>query len=79
MLATIDGLSEGADPEQLRQSAVLLGVELERMARGIADDAAWSRRHGRGDRVPLATLDELFETAEPTRMACEQEIGGRSL
>jgi hypothetical protein len=79
LLATIDGLSEAADPDQLRQSSLLIGVELERMERDAAEDAAWSGLQGRGGRVPLASLDELFETAVPERMACEREIGGRSL
>jgi len=79
LLATIDGLSAAADPTQLRQSSLLLGVELERIERCVAEDAAWSGLNGRSDRVPLASLDELFEGAVPNGMACEREIGGRSL
>ena len=33
----------------------------------------------RPDRVPLASLDRLFENSETASMACEREVGGRSL
>jgi hypothetical protein len=79
MLAGIDHLSEGADPERLKQSEVLLGVELERRAREAFDTVAWERQPGRGHRVALASLEELFDYAALPRVACEHEIGGRSL
>jgi len=81
MLATIDGLAEGADPEQLRQSELLLGVELDRRARQVAPGtgAGWGLRpHGR-EAHRLVSLEELFERASLPRLVCEQEIGGRSL
>jgi hypothetical protein len=78
MLPRMDNLSEGASPEQLDQAALFLGVELERRAR------QWERGPGRGspagqERLPLVPLDELFEGALAADMACEREIGGRSL
>lgn len=81
MLATIDGLAEGADPEQLRQSELLLGVELDRRARQVAPDTGpgWGRRPGGMEERRLVSLEELFEHASLPRLACEQEIGGRSL
>jgi len=79
ILASIDQLSGGADREQLRQSDALLGVELERSGRGAPIGAPWEGPPGRGHRVPLASLEDLFEDAAIPRMACEQEIGGRSL
>jgi hypothetical protein len=78
ILATIDQLAEGADVEQLRQSELLLGVEFglrERRDAGMeARDVA-----PRPARIPLATLEELFEGASHGRMVQEREIGGRSL
>lgn len=79
LFANLDQLPQGADPEQLRQSELLLGVELERRSRHVAADRAWERHPGRGDRAALATLDELFVGGDLARLACEQEIGGRSL
>ena len=81
MLAAIDGLSEGASPEQLRQSELLLGVELDRRARQVAPDvdAEWGRRPGGRQAHRLVSLEELFENASLPRLTCEQEIGGRSL
>jgi hypothetical protein len=79
VLATIDQLSQGADPEQLRQSEILLGEEIGRRSRDDAHDAPRSRRPGIDDRAPLASLEDLFEDAVPARTVCEQEIGGRSL
>ncbi len=79
ILATIDHLVEGADREQLRQSRILLGVELERTERDTAVGGPCEGRTGPGHRVALASLDDLFENAADSRLACEQEIGGRSL
>jgi hypothetical protein len=79
MLPRIDHLPEGAHPEQLRQSEALLGVELERRSRDAAMDAGGAERPARGRRVALASLENLFEDAALPRLACEQEIGGRSL
>ena len=78
MLATIDQLTEGADAEQLRQSELLLGVELglrESREAGVGAREAASR----SPRIPLATLEELFEGASHARQVQEREIGGRSL
>jgi hypothetical protein len=78
VLARIDRLSDGVDPDQLRQSALFLGLELDRRERTYANKA--ERGHfGREDRVPLASLDELFEHSAAEPLACEREIGGRSL
>jgi hypothetical protein len=75
MLATIDQLPRGAEAHQLRQADLFLGVELDRRAREFSNEDAL----GIGRRAPLASLDELFESACMERTACEQEIGGRSL
>ena len=79
MLRTIDNLSEGASAQQLGRAALLLGVELGRRERQpVRSDApAWPSAHG--DRMPLPSLDELFEGFRVPEMACEREIGGRSL
>ncbi|HXN35898.1 MAG TPA: hypothetical protein VN877_06980, partial [Opitutaceae bacterium] len=76
---TIDNLSEGASAQQLGRAALLLGVELGRRERQpVRSDApAWPSAHG--DRMPLPSLDELFEGFRVPEMACEREIGGRSL
>jgi len=79
MLPRIDQLSEGADPDQLRQSALFLGLELDRRARQFETDVRDTRHAGRPDQVPLASLDDLFERSAPVQLACEREIGGRSL
>jgi hypothetical protein len=79
MLGRIDHLVEGADPEQLRQSEVLLGIELDRRARETSIGSPRAGLSGRGHRVALASLDDLFEDAARPRLVCEQEIGGRSL
>jgi hypothetical protein len=79
LLAAIDHVPAGADQEQLRQSGTLLDVELERWEHRRGDGFARERRPGIGHRVPLASLDDLFAEATIPRMACEQEIGGRSL
>jgi hypothetical protein len=79
LLARIDQLSEGADPQQLQQAEVMLGVELERRERDGAIGVAADGLPGRGHRVALASLEDLFEDAALPRLACEQEIGGRSL
>jgi len=81
MLATIDNVSEGADPEQLRQTGLLLGVEIDRRARQVSYDANadWATRPGRREGVSLVSLEDLFEGAALPRLVCEREIGGRSL
>ena len=79
MLATIDQLPVGADPEQLRQSGRYLGIELDRRVTQLDCGAELDRRAGRADRIPLASLDELFERTELAQLACEREMGGRSL
>jgi hypothetical protein len=79
LLPALDQLREGADPDQLRQSQILLGVELDRVAQREACALGTGSRGGRPGRFPLVSLDELFEAASVPRLACEQEIGGRSL
>jgi hypothetical protein len=79
ILPAIDHLPEGADPDQLRQSALFLSLELDRRARQFAEDAQIGSREDRGDRVPLASLDDLFESSALAQTACEREIGGRGL
>ena len=79
VLAKIDHLAEGVDPDQLRQSALFLGLELDRRERTYASKAERGGHFGREDRVPLASLDELFEHSMAEQLACEREIGGRSL
>jgi hypothetical protein len=79
MLATIDQLSQGADPEQLRQSELLLGADHERRAKDAALEAPWGRRPGIADRGPLASLEDLLEDVAMPRLVCEREIRGRSL
>jgi TrwC relaxase len=69
LLTRIDHLTEGASPGQLDQAAMFLGVELERP----------SRQTTRADRMPLPSLDELFEGTLVQEMGCPREIGGRSL
>jgi hypothetical protein len=75
----IDHISEGADPARLRQSELLLGVELDRRERDAAEEAAWERRPVLGHRAGLSSLEDLFQEAAIPRLACEQEIGGHSL
>jgi hypothetical protein len=79
MLAQIDHLPEAAGPEQLRQAELLIGVELERRDRDAEIEAARDASRGRGHRVALASLGDLFTDAALSHPACEQEIGGRSL
>ncbi len=79
ILGTIDHLSEGADPEQLRQSALFLGLELDRREKQASAEVGSAPRAGFADRVPLASLDEFFESLSTTQLACERELGGRSL
>jgi hypothetical protein len=69
MLNRIDHLAEGASPEQLDQAALFVGGEIERR----------TRSHERTDRMPLPSLDQLFEGALVAEMAGAREIGGRSL
>lgn len=75
VIRRIDHASDGVDPEQLRQSERLLGVELDRRAHEPEIEVAPARGH----RVGLASLSDLFEDATLPRLACELEIGGRSL
>ena len=75
MLAALDHLPRGADPDQLRQSELFLGVELDRRERQLAGEGTQVSR----DRASLVSLDELFENACMERAVCEQEIGGRCL
>jgi hypothetical protein len=79
ILATTDHLARGADSDQIRQSSLLLGGEFERRSRPLESEDLAALRPGRGSRIPLMSLDELFEGAQAERAACEQEIGGRSL
>lgn len=79
ILAGIDQLAQGADPEQLRQSAVFLGMELDRRARQVSGAAEGAARAGCAERFPLASPGELFWDLAPPHWACEREIGGRSL
>jgi hypothetical protein len=74
VLADLDGLACAADPEQLRQSAAFLGVELDRRER----EHGPPERPGRW-RGGLESLDDLLERAGAPQLACEREIGGRSL
>jgi hypothetical protein len=79
MLNRIDNMAEGASPEQLEQAALFVGGELERRSRlperpGEAHGPAL-----RGDRMPLPSLDELFEGAFVAELGAGREIGGRSL
>jgi hypothetical protein len=79
MLASIDHIAEGAEPAQLRQAELLLDAELDRRsgrAEPVAPERALSER---APRVPLVSLERLFEDAAVPRLVCEQEIGGRSL
>jgi hypothetical protein len=78
LLGTIDHLAEGADAEQLRQSELLLGVELGLRERREAGAGARDLAP-RASRIPLATLEELFEAASHAPLVREREIGGRSL
>jgi hypothetical protein len=79
MIPALDHLSEGADPVQLNQSHLLLGVELDRAAQREAGTSLSRTSLGMAGRFPLTSLDELFEAAQAPRLACEPEIGGRSL
>jgi hypothetical protein len=78
LLAGIDHSAQGADPEQLRQSALFLGQELDRRERQHANgvEPGW---RGAAHRPALASLDDLFEGSAIAQLACEREIGGRSL
>jgi TrwC relaxase len=76
---TIDHLSLGAEPAQLRQAAALLGVELERRSRDAGAEIPLRVEPARGDRPALASLESLFEELAAPGIACEREIGGRSL
>jgi hypothetical protein len=73
VLASLDRQACAADPEQLRQAAAFLGVELDRREREYESRARTGRWRGE-----LASLDDLFECASAPQLACEREIGGRS-
>jgi hypothetical protein len=79
MLHRIDHLAEAASAEQLNQAALFLGVELERRARRLERSSFADELSGQRERVPLPSLDELFEGACIQEMACGREIGSRSL
>jgi hypothetical protein len=79
LLRRIDHPAQGADPEQLRQSALFLGSELDRRERQHASGVEPGWRGGAADRAPLSSLDDLFEGSAIAQLACEREIGGRSL
>ena len=79
MLRRIDNLAEGASAEQLGQAKLLLGAELERRERRPERPGAGAWPSERADRMPLPSLDELFDGSRVPEMACEREIGGRSL
>jgi len=79
VLAMIDHLPDGADPDRLRESARFLGIELERGERQLGGGAGIHWHAARADRAPLPSLDELIERAELAQLACEREIGGRGL
>lgn len=79
LLPRIDHLSEGADPDQLRQSALFLSLELDRRAKQFSEHPGIDRHDGRRDRVPLASLDDLFDSTALALSACERDIGGRGL
>jgi hypothetical protein len=79
ILSGIDQLVDAADRGQLQQSGRLLSAGLEgREWDGEALEARTGRA-GPGHRVALASLEDLFEEASVSRLACEQEIGERSL
>ena len=79
VLATIDHLADGAEPDQLRESARFLGAELGRRTHPHEPGARFPGPAGLADQIPLASLDELFQSAGRAQLACEREIGGRSL
>ena len=72
-LAASDHLAQGADPDQLRQSVVLLDLELDRRAN--LPDRAIRRSRSLG---PLAPDDLVACAAAPLRVG-ERELGGRTL
>jgi hypothetical protein len=79
IFSRIDHVREGAEPAQLRQAELLLGVELERRATDAAEGLTCDRQTASSRRVALASLEDLFQDAALPRLACEQEIGGHSL
>ncbi|MGA2016467.1 MAG: relaxase domain-containing protein [Opitutaceae bacterium] len=79
ILATIDHLPEGVEPDRLMESARFLGAELNRRARQLGHGAGRHGRAGLADRAPLPSLDELIERAELAQLACERDFGGRGL
>jgi hypothetical protein len=72
-LAASDHLAQGADPDQLRQSVVLLDLELDRRA-NLPDRATGGGRSPRH----LAP-DDLAECAAAAYRVGEREFGGRTL
>jgi hypothetical protein len=72
-LAASDQLAQAADPDQLRQSVVLLGLELGRRA-NLEDSAI-----GRGRSLRHLALDDFAGCAGATLRVGEREFGGRSL
>jgi hypothetical protein len=79
ILPGIDRLAIGAEPRELRLAAALLDVELDRRSRDSADRGISHMAQLRGDRPRLASLESLFEEPMVPGLACEREIGGRSL
>lgn len=75
VLATIDHLPRPADPDQVRQSALLIGGELERRSRQAEALAG----PGRIDRPAAHSLEELLGAAQEPGRALARETGGRCL
>jgi hypothetical protein len=69
-LIRIDRSTEGADPEQLRQAAVLLDLELDRRGPGLSREASRLRSAGEPEAYP--------ELVAACARAGEREFGGRS-
>ncbi len=72
-LAASDHMAQGADPEQLRQSVVLLDLELDRRAN--LPDRANGRDRSPGHLAP----DDLAECAATAYRVGERDFGGRTL
>ncbi len=72
-LATSDHLAQGADPDQVRQSVVLLDLELDRRANLPIRDI------GRGRILGRLPPYELTECATAAHRVGEREFGGRTL
>jgi hypothetical protein len=78
ILPELDQSCAGAEPGQVRESRALIGVELDLIARREPAAMRLERAPGILPRFPLPSLGDIFERAIVPRMACEQEIGGRS-